>query len=170
MNIGSTVGLWTIGIALLAGGDWNRAVKNIFGINQLAVALALLLCFCHIPVPDICLNIFNKLGNCSVPLILMLIGASIYTTAYVFKDKWDMFYMTVVRLVILPLCIIGILKLLPLPEAVYKVAFVVAAMPVSASSSVITRRFGGSPEFAGQAIIFTTIASAVTIPLLLLLL
>lgn len=170
MNIGSTIGLWTIGVGLLAGGDWKRTVNNIFGINQLAVALALAFCFCHFPVPYIVSNIFGKLGNCSVPLIMMLIGASIYCSSHVFKDKWDMFYMVLVRLVIIPLCIIFILKQLPLPDAVYKVSFIVAVMPVSASSSVFTRIFGGSHEFSSQAIIFTTIASGITIPLLLMLL
>ena len=57
---------------------------------------------------------------------------------------------------------------LPLPADVYKVTYIVALMPVSASSAVITRRYGGSAEFAGQSIIFTTVASLLTIPLMLL--
>jgi hypothetical protein len=124
-----------------------------------------------IPVPEIAANVTQKLGSASVPLMLMIIGAAVYGNArHVFKNKWDIFYLSLVRLVVLPLIIVGILKLLPIPLEVYRVVFVVALMPVSASSAVITRRFGGSPEFAGQAIIVPTLASIITIPLMLYLL
>lgn len=168
MNIGSTIGFWTLGVGILAGGDFRRTLSNIFSINQAAVILALIFCFCKIPVPAIAGNIFQKLGNCSVPLILLLIGAAIYHSPQLFKDKWDIIYMTGVRLIIIPGFVILILNNLPLPDDVYKVTYIVALMPVSASSAVITRRYGGSPDFAGQSIIFTTVASLLTIPLMLL--
>ena len=168
MNIGSTIGFWTIGVGLLAGGDARKTFNNIFSINQAAVVLALAFCFCRIPVPAIAGNIFHKLGGCSVPLILLLIGAAIYHSPQLFKDKWDIFYMTAVRLVIIPGLVILILNNLPLPAEVYKVTYIVALMPVSAVSAVITKRFGGSPEFAGQSIIFTTVTSLLTIPLMLI--
>ena len=76
--------------------------------------------------------------------------------------------MTAVRLVIIPGFVILILNNLPLPPEVYKVTYIVALMPVSAVSAVITKRFGGSPEFAGQSIIFTTVTSLLTIPLMLI--
>ncbi len=167
MNIGSTIGFWTLGVGILAGGDVKRTINNIFSINQAAVALALIFCFCKIPVPVTVGNIFHKLGNCSVPLILLLIGAAIYHSPEIFKDKWDIFYMTAVRLVIIPGIVILILNNLPLPADVYKVTYIVALMPVSASAAVITRRYGGSAEFAGQSIVFTTVACLLTIPLML---
>lgn len=168
MNIGSTIGFWTLGVGILAGGDVKKTFNNIFSINQAAVVLALAFCFCRIPVPVIVGNIFHKLGGCSVPLILLLIGAAIYHSPQLFKDKWDIFYMTAVRLVIIPGLVILILNNLPLPPEVYKVTYIVALMPVSAVSAVITKRFGGSPEFAGQSIIFTTVTSLLTIPLMLI--
>jgi hypothetical protein len=168
MNIGSTIGFWTLGVGILAGGDARRTFNNIFSINQAAVFLALIFCFCRIPTPVIAGNIFHKLGNCSVPLILLLIGAAIYHSPQIFKDKWDIFYMTAVRLVIIPGIVILILNNLPLPVDVYRVAYIVALMPASASAAVITRRYGGSPEFAGQTIIFTTVVSLLTIPAMLI--
>jgi predicted permease len=171
MNIGSTIGFWTVGVGLLAGGNLKRTFKNIFTVNLGAVVIALIFCFANIPVPTVAASIFRKLGDASVPLMLMVIGAAIYSNrGKVLKNKWDITYLTLVRLILLPLIIIGVLKLLPVPADVYRVVFVVSLMPVSASSAVITRRFGGSPDFASQAIIITTIASVATIPLMLCLL
>jgi predicted permease len=166
MTIGSTIGLWTIGVGLL-GGSLKNAIKNIFSVNLIAVIIAILVAVLKIPVPAIITSISTKLGNAAVPLMLLLIGAAIYGAPHLFKNKRDIIYLTFVRLVLLPLIIVGILKMLNLPENLFRVIFIVSLMPVSASSAVITRRFGGDPNFAGQAIIVTTIASIITIPIMI---
>ncbi|MCP3965404.1 MAG: AEC family transporter [Lentisphaerae bacterium] len=167
MNIGSTIGIWTIGVGLLGGASIRGVLKNIFTVNLFAVVIALIVAFAKVPIPEVLDNVFNKIGSAAVPFMLVVIGAAIYSHAkFLFSNLWDIFYLTAVRLIIIPLIAVYILKLLPIPLEVYRVVFVVALMPVSASSAVITRRFGGSPEFAGQAIIFTTTASLVTIPVM----
>ncbi len=168
MNIGFTVAFWTIGVGLLAGNDMKRAVKNIFGINQIAVVVALIFALLKIPVPLFVATTFQKLGDASIPLMLVMIGGNIYLTAHkIFRDVPDALIMSAVRLLIIPVLTILLLKFVPLPYDVYVVAFVVSLMPVSVSSALITTKYGGSTEFAGQAIIFTTVLSLITIPLLM---
>jgi hypothetical protein len=82
---------------------------------------------------------------------------------------WNQIYLVVVRLIILPGFFILVLSLLNLPQDVFAVTVIVAIMPVSSQSPIITRRYGGSPAFASRAIISTTLMSAVTIPLWVLL-
>lgn len=165
MNIGFTIAFWTIGVGLLAGGDMKRAFRNIFGINQLAVVVALVFAFLKIPIPFFVAATFQKLGDASIPLMLVMIGGSIYLSAHkIFRGIPDALVMSAVRLVIIPAITLLILKAVPLPKDVYIVAFVVSLMPVSVSSALITTKYGGSPEFAGQAIIFTTTLSLATIP------
>jgi malate permease and related proteins len=166
MNIGSTIGFWTIGVALL-GGNFKSAVKNIFSINLVAIIAAIAIVLIGIPVPPIVINICTKLGSAAVPLMLLLIGAAIYGAPHLFKNRWDVTYLTIVRLIVIPLILVTILKLFNLPQDNFRVIFIVTLMPVSASSAVITRRFGGDPNFAGQAIIVTTMASIATIPVMI---
>lgn len=166
MNIGSTIGFWTIGVALL-GGDFKSAIKNIFSINLITIILAIAIVLLGIPVPELVSNICMKLGSVSVPLMLLLIGAAIYGAPHLFKNRWDVTYLTIVRLILIPLILVAILKIFNLPQENFRVIFIVALMPVSASSAVMTRRFGGDPNFAGQAIIVTTMASIVTIPVMI---
>ncbi len=166
MTIGSTIGLWTIGVGLL-GGSVKEAVKNVFSINLLTVIIAIAFVLLKIPVPAIVTSISTKVGSAAVPLMLILIGAAIYGAPHLFKNRWDIFYLTLVRLILIPLVIVSILKTLNLPDNIFRVIFIVSLMPVSASSAVITRRFGGDPNFAGQAIIVTTIASIITIPIMI---
>jgi predicted permease len=166
MNIGSTIGFWTIGVALL-GGNFKNAIKNIFSINLITIILAIGIVILGIPVPTLISNICTKLGAASVPLMLLLIGAAIYGAPHLFKNRWDVTYLTIVRLIAIPLMLVAILKLFNLSQENFRVIFIVTLMPVSASSAVITRRFGGDPNFAGQAIIVTTLASIATIPIMI---
>jgi len=167
MNIGSTLGFWTIGVGILSGGCIKRTLKNIFSINLLAVVLALSFCFLKIPVPEIAANVFSKIGGAAVPLMLIIIGAAVYNSAHhLLKNKWDIIYLSLVRLVLIPLILVCILKLLPLPPPVFRVVFVVSIMPVSSSAVVFMRRFGGNPDLAAQAAVVTTLLSILTIPLM----
>jgi malate permease and related proteins len=163
MNIGSTIGFWTIGVGLL-GGNFKNALKNICSANIIAVFAAILVVLYGIPIPALVATIATKLGNAAVPMMLLIIGAAIYGAPHMFKNRWDITYLTIVRLIAIPLILVGILKMLNLPQDVFRVIFIVSLMPVSVSSAVATRRFGGDPNFAGQAIIVTTIASIATIP------
>jgi len=168
MNIGSTIGFWTVGVAAFGGANCRETLRNIFSVNLYAVILALALVFFNLPLPGVAAWVCDKLGNAAVPLVLIGIGAAIYNSAgKLVQNLFDAFYLALVRLVILPLVLILLLKLLPMPEEVFRVLAVVALMPVSSSSVLIARRYGGDMDLASQAILLTTLASLVTVPLLL---
>jgi predicted permease len=170
-NVGSTIGLWTIGIGVLTGSDLKRAVKNILSPNLLAVFLGFIVVWLQIPLPGVVLKVADKSGGAAVPLILLLIGATLWgNIKNIFDDKWDICYLTLCRLILIPLINIWIIKMIPMPLDIYRVAFVVSIMPVSVNTSVLTLRYGGNPELAGQAAVITTMVSIITIPLLLYLL
>ena len=46
----------------------------------------------------------------------------------------------------------------------------VRMMPASMTATILTRRYGGSPDFAARAAVVTTLLSLVTIPVALILL
>ena len=54
---------------------------------------------------------------------------------------------------------------LTLAEDVRNIGLIVSPMPASLSSTVMTRRFGGDPDFAVQTAILTTLLSIITVPL-----
>lgn len=169
LNIGSGIAYWTIGIALLGDGDFKKTIKNVISPCLIALCLALILTVLRIKwiVPEVLIRICESLGSCAVPAMLLLIGASLYGSREITKNKRDITYLTFVRLLLIPFLSILILKLLPLPKQYYNITFIVAIMPVSVSTTILTRRYGGCTEFAGQAALITTLASIITIPLML---
>lgn len=168
MNIGSTIGFWTLGIAAFGGSSRKETLKNIFSVNLYAVAIALLLVTFNIQLPAVLSKVCLTMGNAAVPLVLIGIGAAIYNSAgKLTHHLFDVFYLSLVRLILLPVAIILLLKLLPIPEDIFRVLAVVSLMPVSSSSVLVARRYGGDIDLASQAIIITTLLSIVTAPLML---
>lgn len=167
MNVGSTIGFWTIGILTFGGsGTLRQSIKNIFSVNLAAIVLAIIMAGFHIPVPSFLAGMADMAGNMAVPFMLILTGAALYFQAdKLLKNKRDAIYITAVRLLILPAMLIFLLKQLPLERDVLEVCITVALMPAASASVLVAERYGGSTELTGQAIIITTTLSILTIPL-----
>jgi len=165
-NLGSNIAYWTIGVGLLGESNIKKALKNILTPSLVALFFALVLSITGLNhfVPEILLNICGSAGSASIPIMLILIGASMYPFPAI-RDKRDLTYLTFVRLIILPALMILLIELLPLSADIKHIAFIVALMPASMSSTIITRRFGGDPDFAARAAVLTTLVSIITIPI-----
>ena len=137
-------------------------------MTDAAVVAALVVAFLGIPVVGPLAKAIRSMGNMAVPFMLLLIGIALAQCwRRIWTHKFDMTYLTLVRLLVSPVLIGAVLKLLPLPADVLLVTLVVALMPAASSSVLVARRYGGCEDFAGQAIIITTLISLLTIPLLL---
>lgn len=166
LNLGSTIGVWTIGVAVLGATSLRGAIKNLFTPNLAAVVLSLVVCLSGMQnhIPPILQKVISSAGSTSVPLILILIGASLAQRSAL-KINWPVYYITGVRLLILPIASVVILKLLPISSEVFSVSAIVSLMPVAVSSVIMTRRYGGSPDYASSTALFSTISAIITIPI-----
>ena len=173
MNVGSTVGFWTIGVITLTGVSRDmlrHSLKQIFSINIVAVAAAVAVLLLDIPVPAAVMKIVRTLGSLTIPLTLILTGAALYRDAGgLFAHKAAVVIVSVVRLAVIPAIYIAVLKMLPLPRDIYEVCFVVALMPAAVASALVSRLYGGDGEFASQSVVITTLLALATVPLWILL-
>ncbi|EKD27914.1 MAG: hypothetical protein ACD_79C00498G0001 [uncultured bacterium] len=165
-NLGSQLAYWTIGVGLLGQESFSNKFKNIFSSSLFALFIAVFIAVLDLTkhIPQLFLNICKSGGNAAVPLILILIGASLHKVP-IKKYLRDIAYLTLVRLILLPLMIIFVLKFLNLSREIYSISLIIALMPVSVSAAVTTRRFGGSPDFAAASALLNTLISIITIPI-----
>jgi predicted permease len=168
LNLGSQFGYWTIGVSLLKGGSIKDNVKKLLSPNLLSVILSITIVLLGIydSIPEIILKVIHGTGVIAIPLILIIIGATLLNKQG-FKYKWPVIYVTTIRLTIIPAISIVLLKLLPISKDVFHVSMMVALMPIAVSSVLLTRRFGGSTEYASATALVSTIASAISIPVAL---
>lgn len=171
LTLGSTIATWTVGVGVLGSTSVKQMGRNLLTPTLLATVVAIVMSWFgwNRHIPHVVSHILVSAGSASVPMMLVLSGASMFKPA-VWRITWQVGYVTFVRLLILPACAIGILRLIALPSDVYEIAVIIALMPLAVSSVIYTRIFGGEQDFAASASLVTTIASIVTIPLALWLL
>lgn len=166
-NLGSTIGFWTVGVLTLGGTpDWKVTAKQLLSAPILSMFLAMGLASCGAKdwLPDVLLAVCRDAGSISVPLILIVIGARLGGALR--REYWfDLAFYNIVRLVALPALFIAAIHALPLSGQLRQIAVIVALMPASAMSTVMTRIYGGSTPFAAAATLTSTILCTVTVPL-----
>ena len=165
-NLGSAIAFWTIAVSFLRSSKDGNTLKNIFSPNIAAIIAGLLVALAGGGrwFPPLILDIMQKAGFASLQMSMMLIGAALVGVSLT-KHKRDITLLSLIRLAIFPIIVILILRVLPLPVDVSRITMVVAIMPVSMQSPLLTRRFGGDPNFAATALLITTFISMGSIPL-----
>lgn len=178
MALGNVVGnflIFSVGVKLLT---WKYPMKEKLNIRKMiwnniniAVLLGLVVCILQIPVPDVLGQLLAYLSNITSGLSMLVVGLSISRLPMkaVFQD-WKMLFLTLTRLLIFPLLMIGFLRLLPidLDETLKNVLILTAALPVSSAQSMITEQYGTNTAAAGRSVFMTTLFSVITVPLIMM--
>lgn len=165
IHLGTNLGVYTIGVGILGGVNRQQMIKNMFSpvFYALLIGLTVNLLGGTPSIPQILLKTCQFAGTASIPLMLIIVGASL-SQLKIRENVRDLLFLTFLRLLALPLLWIGLLLLVGLPQDLYHILLIIALMPVATTSSVFTYRFGGHPRFANQAVILTTLLSLATVP------
>jgi len=132
-----------------------------------ALAIAIRLPGWHEVVPGFVLKIAASLGSLALPLIMLLIGGSIYLD---FQNRGKIQVRAAALFVLLKnfawpgLTLAGIWLFQP-PQAIAVLVFLQSAVPPVTAIPVLTARAGGNVSLANQLLIGSFLASVITIPL-----
>jgi len=169
-NLGVDMALWTIGVALLTESRKRFSLRNIINVPLVSIIFAVLLNFMGADrwIPKFLSISINMLGNCSIPIGVILIGATIDDYLEEFKPndgKIIIISSSLLRLLILPLIFLLIGYVLPCPKELKAVIMLQAAMPSAVFPIILTKHYGGDVKTALRVIISTSILGLITIPL-----
>jgi len=169
-NVGVEIALWTLGVLLLTGGNLGRDWRKILNAPLLAILFALLLnsVGAHDRLPQVVLTILHLLGQCAIPMALILIGAVVADHLEEFHSDWGWKVIAnavLLRMLILPAGFLILAKLLPASIELKRVMILEAAMPAAVFPIVMTRHYGGDPATALRVVIGTSLVGLITIPL-----
>jgi predicted permease len=184
-NLGSETALWTVGFGTLEGRalwrEWRRALTTPVRAILLGVAINLSTAALGFRLDDatlgatpwgwpvaLVLTTIHLAGLCSIPLALLLIGATM-------ADFWQEFRTTrsgvvmglalAVRNLACPIGLILLAWVLPVSRELKETMVVQAAMPAGIFSLVLARHHGGDVPVALQVIFATSAAALITLPL-----
>lgn len=176
-NTGIEVAVWTIGILLLSGTINRDSWKRVFNAPLIALLLGLAVNFTSgvdaLPTPLISIGKaigvgIDGLGDCAIPLALLLIGASVHDLFEEKEMRWQPNVLAgacVARLMIIPAVMLLAAWALPMSIELKRVVIVQASMPAAMFPIVLARHYSGEPRVAVQSVVVTTLLSFMTLPL-----
>ena len=170
-NIGVEVALWSVGVGCLMA---NRPAKGLLLriVNPpiIALIIGLMINFSGLApqIPPYCMETFELLGNCAIPLGLLLIGASFFVLMKTdgLQTHWRIPLVgLLLRMALFPLLFCIFIAYNSLPPALNHVLVVQAAMPCAVFPIVLTRLYQGSTAIACKLVLSTTLLCLISIPL-----
>jgi predicted permease len=144
---------------------WNRILNPVLIATVVAVGLQLL--GLHDKLPDFLKEIFQILGGMALPLVMIILGGSLYLD---FKQRGKIYLKEIIKFVALknfvwPLLFLGGLMLIKPAYGLALIFFLQAAVPPVTSTPILTERVGGNKSIATQFVFSSFIFSVISIPL-----
>lgn len=171
-NLGVEVALWTFGAALLSRKEGEPLLRKIFNPSVITILITLALNFSgtHPHVPDVLITAARMLGECAIPMGLVLTGAIISDHLHEFHAAHGWRVMStscLLRLGVLPVVFLLVAKFAPVPLSLelQRVLMLQAAMPAAVFPLIMTKHYGGDTVTAMRVIVGTSAIGLVTIPL-----
>lgn len=170
LSIGVESMMWTLGVMTLSGAGFRQSWRRIINPPMLAILLALVLNLTGLAgyVPEMVHTGLRLLGQCAIPMALILIGAVIADHLPEFSSASGgrvIGAAVVLRLAFLPFLFLLAARFLPASLELKRVMVLEAAMPAAVFPIVMSRHYSGDPPTAMRVVIGTTAVGLVTIPL-----
>ena len=145
-----------------------QKLKGWFSPPVVAVFIGLILYVTQLHLPTPITNVINSLGACSSPLGMLLCGVVLagYNLKSLIKPKFIIF--PIIRNILLPALFIGVCWLFKIPSVISQVLCVFATLPVASLIAAFTTKYNPHQEtqfMSAACVLYSTVLSAVTIPL-----
>lgn len=168
--LGVEVALWTLGVMVLTGQGLGQNWRQALNAPLLALLLALVLNALggEALAPGPVRTALHWLGQCAIPMALILIGAVMADHAGEFHSHsgWRVMGCAVLlRNGLLPALFLGAASLLPASRELRHVLVLEAAMPAAVFPIIMSRHYGGDPPTALRVVVSTSLVGLVSIPL-----
>lgn len=148
-----------------------RVIRQVLNNGVIASAVALIIYFGGIQLPAVITETCSFIGNICMPLSMMVIGSSIanYPLKDIFSEK-KVYLITIVRLVVMPLLAYFFLQLFIEDAQLVKIATITVGMPIASVVAMASTPYKEQGKAASIAVVFTTLCSLISIPVMCVLL
>lgn len=163
------IAVWTHGIVMIKGGTGVKQVfKALSSPALIGIAVGAAFFFFGVTLPDFIKEALDYAGAMTTPLGMLVAGAAIaQTNLAAALKKGRIYWVSALRLVIIPLAVIGLFKLLPYDETVMRITVAASACPAAAICTMFAVSYNKDSLYAGEIFAVSTALSAITLPLVM---
>ncbi len=163
--------LWSHGIIVMSGKKDVKALKNVFTSPTILAIVMGVVCFlARIRIPVILKEPMEMIADMNTPMAMMVAGINIAQADLrrTFK-KLRLYWLSFVKLVVMPAVLIGLFRLAPVGDEVKTVMVLATSCPVGVTGSLFALRYGKDAVYASELFAMSTIISIATVPFMMLL-
>ena len=163
------IAVWTHGVVMIKGDTGIRQVmKALSSPALIGIVIGLVLFFFGITLPDFIKQTLDYSGAMTTPLGMLVAGAAIaQSNLAAALKKVRIYWVSALRLIIIPLATIGFFKLLPYDELAMGITVAASACPSAAICTMFAVSYNKDSLYAGELFAVSTMLSAVTLPLIM---
>jgi predicted permease len=162
---------WTIGVHFFNSEKFKISdLKKLLNPGLIAIFIGMSMFFLGLKTPPMLLRVIKGVGAISIPLSLMMIGATLgdFKLKDIISDRGAQF-VAFFKSLAFPAVFLIALFFIPIDSSIKSVLIIMSAAPVQASSAVIAKNFGGDSIIVAKTVALTTFLCVGTIPLFLML-
>ena len=164
--------VWTFGVALLQRANGTkftpRTVLKLFANpTVISVFIGLACYFLRITFPKPITTTCSYLADMNTPLAMLVAGMLIAKVNLLGSFlRLRNYYIVFLRLIVFPICLIGLFTFLPQPHDIKEYILIVTSCPTATNTILFARKFRRDVETASQIFALCTLSSIITIPLI----
>ena len=161
--------IWSYGVFLISGDKKYIKPKKLFvnpGIIGLAIGLVIFIF--SIPIPKIIYSAIDYMSALYTPLPMLIIGYHLAQNnpLTAFKDP-KCLLAVLLRMIVYPLAVLGFLYLIGVRETLLVSVIISVSAPVAAITTMFSAKYGADTPLSVDMVSLSTVAAAVTMPLVI---
>lgn len=161
--------VFSIGIVLVSDDATLKSIPPRSLLNNCLIAsvLAILLYLVDPPIPPLALECMEQMGIATVPLAMLITGASLAREPLrmVFRRP-SLYIVALAKTLLVPTIAFFVLSLADLNIELVRVGTILMAMPVATNATLLCIQYGGPDRTASRGVLLSTSLSLITIPLI----
>jgi malate permease and related proteins len=165
----------TMGIYFAARSQFSirNSIKTIFSLPAIhAAMIAIILRIFNFEIPEVLHSGISMVALAYSPIVLAILGAqmiSVKNTKLCNNDRFVFLIGITIRLIVAPIVAILCLLMLRIQGTLFMVLFILSCMPVAVNAGILAERFSASFKIVSKCILWTTLASFIILPILIVL-
>lgn len=163
---------FTYGVWRLKSGDSTAVrLKDVISVPLIVTALSVVIFAFRVPMPDIVKSLVNSMAPATMPMSMVVIGASLgrVSLADALREK-SLYLVALLRLLLLPVLTWLMFLALPADPVLRGAMLVLSACPSGIIVSILAIQYEKDAEYCSKGVLLDTALSMLTIPLMVWLL
>ena len=146
----------------------KSSLKDLINSGTVLAVITIVVYLADIKLPEFGISTLRYIGNCTTFLSMVVLGVSVaqMIPKQVFS-RWRLYVFVLIRQILVPIMFIFLLRPFLTNTLILHTVVVMVAMPAGNMPLMMARQFGAKEDMISAGIIMTTVASIITIPVVM---